>query len=357
MKKPSILIVDDEPDNFDVIEALLDSRYYQLYYASHGQEAIESLEIFNPDLILLDVMMPYLDGIEVCKQIKALPQWQEVPIIMVTALSDKEDLAQCLKAGADDFISKPVNGLEFRARVHSMLRIKQHYDDLQELIKLREDMVNMMVHDLRNPLTNILLGLDIIEKLNLPPEAQKAKLIQVRSSSQRLQLLIDNLLLMAKLESGKISLNLTQTSIGDLVPLVLAEFQELAAQKNIKIIIDIPESDRIITVDMAMFRRVLDNILSNAIKFSPRQSQIVFGAEYLVSGGVNLRIADVGPGVPDELRQRIFDKYEIGTIRQDVAQIGLGLAFCKVVVEAHGGNISIEGNHPQGSIFVITLPK
>ncbi|HBW88975.1 MAG TPA: hybrid sensor histidine kinase/response regulator, partial [Cyanobacteria bacterium UBA11149] len=98
-------------------------------------------------------------------------------------------------------------------------------------------------------------------------------------------------------------------------------------------------------------------ILSNAIKFSPRQSQIVFGAEYLVSGGVNLRIADVGPGVPDELRQRIFDKYEIGTIRQDVAQIGLGLAFCKVVVEAHGGNISIEGNHPQGSIFVITLPK
>lgn len=357
MKKRSILIVDDEPDNFDVLEALLGSRSYQLHYASHGQDALDSLEVFNPDLILLDVMMPGLDGIEVCQRIKALPEWQAVPIIMVTALSDKEDLARCLKAGADDFISKPVNTLEIRARVHSMLRIKQHYDDLQSLIKLREDMVNMMVHDLRNPLSSIFLGLDIIEKLNLSPEAQKAKLDQVRFSGQRLQSLIDDLLLMAKIESGKISLNLSKISLSDLMPFVLADFKEIADHKNIEIVSQLPKDGRSVSVDIAMFRRVLDNLLSNAIKFSPSKSQILVCVKYLESGDVSIRIADRGAGVPDELRESIFEKYEIGTLMQDVDQIGLGLAFCKMVIKAHGGKISIESNQPKGSIFVINLPK
>ena len=127
----SILIVDDEPHNFDVIEALLTAYDYELNYASSGQEALESLEILEVDLILLDVMMPDVDGIKVCERIKAIPQYQPIPIIMVTALSTKEDLAQCLSAGADDFISKPVNALELRARVQSMLRIKQQYNALQ----------------------------------------------------------------------------------------------------------------------------------------------------------------------------------------------------------------------------------
>ena len=133
MNHPSVLVVDDEPDNFDVIETLLSDRDYQLHYAANGQEAIASLDTFNPDLILLDVMMPGIDGIEVCRLIKALSKWQAVPIIMVTALSSKSDLAHCLTTGADDFISKPVNGIELRSRVHSMLRIKQQYDDLQTL--------------------------------------------------------------------------------------------------------------------------------------------------------------------------------------------------------------------------------
>ncbi|MEE3717070.1 EAL domain-containing protein [Tumidithrix elongata RA019] len=131
MHQFSILVIDDEPENFDVIEALLHNRGYQLHYASGGKEAIASLDAFQPDAILLDVMMPEIDGIEVCKRIKAMPQWQAVPIIMVTALTAKEDLSRCLQAGADDFVSKPVNGLELRARVQSMLRIKQQYDQLQ----------------------------------------------------------------------------------------------------------------------------------------------------------------------------------------------------------------------------------
>ena len=131
MNQPSILVVDDEPDNFDVIESILSEQNYVLHYAVSGKEAIAHLDLFQPDLILLDVMMPNMDGIEVCQQIRSRLEWKAVPIIMVTALTAKEDLAKCLAAGANDFISKPLNSLEFRARLQSMLRIKNQYDQLE----------------------------------------------------------------------------------------------------------------------------------------------------------------------------------------------------------------------------------
>ena len=127
---PSVLVVDDQPDNFDVIETLLQGEGYHLHYAPSGKRALDRLEYFQPDVILLDVMMPDLDGIEVCRRLKAMPEWQSVPIIMVTALTAKEDLARCLAAGADDFISKPVNRLELQARVRSMFRIRRQQQAL-----------------------------------------------------------------------------------------------------------------------------------------------------------------------------------------------------------------------------------
>lgn len=201
--QPSILVIDDEPDNFDVVETLLDGENYQLHYASGGQQAIARLSSFQPDVILLDVMMPHLDGIEVCRRIKADPQWQAVPIIIVTALTAKEDLAHCLNAGADDFISKPLNSVELRARVNSMLRIKQQHDNLQGLLKLQEDMVNMIVHDLRNPLASIVISTEMLKFPSLPPDKQQQKVSQIAIACQQLQTLIDSLLTMAKLESGK----------------------------------------------------------------------------------------------------------------------------------------------------------
>lgn len=161
MNKPSILVIDDEPDNFDVIEALLSptedseksdqsNQDYDLHYAASGKDAIAALDTFQPDLILLDVMMPDMDGIEVCKQIKAMPQWSAVPIIMVTALTTKKDLAQCLFAGADDFISKPVNRLELVARVRSMIRIYQQYQELATFNNKLESMVQQRTSQLQN---------------------------------------------------------------------------------------------------------------------------------------------------------------------------------------------------------------
>ncbi|MDY7023081.1 MAG: EAL domain-containing protein [Cyanobacteriota bacterium] len=149
MKKPSILIIDDEPDNFDVIETLLSDQDYELHYADNGKEAIASLDILQPDLILLDVMMPGMDGIEVCQRIKAMLQWETVPIIIVTALATKKDLALCLSAGADDFIGKPVNRLELMARVRSMLRIRQQYLQLETFNARLEAMVQQRTAELQ----------------------------------------------------------------------------------------------------------------------------------------------------------------------------------------------------------------
>jgi two-component system, sensor histidine kinase and response regulator len=146
----SILVIDDEPDNFEVIEALLASTSYTLHYANHGQQAINFLDKFQPDLILLDVMMPDIDGIEVCRQIKSIQQWQAVPIIMVTALNGKADLANCLSAGADDFICKPVNSVELKARVQSMLRIKKQHDRIQSLSKLQRNSINSLTSSLND---------------------------------------------------------------------------------------------------------------------------------------------------------------------------------------------------------------
>lgn len=353
--QPSILVIDDEPDNFDVVETLLDGENYLLHYASSGHKALDRLNSFQPDVILLDVMMPDLDGMEVCRRIKAEPQWQMVPIIMLTALTAKEDLARCLSAGAEDFISKPVNGVELRARVHSMLRIKQQYDNLQALLQMREDMVNMIVHDLRNPLASIVLSTEILRLPNLSEQKQQRKIEQIGIAAHQLQTLIDSLLIMAKLESGKMVLNYTEVDISELCISALADVEAIANQKNLNLVSELPQVGSIIKVDAAMFRRILDNLLSNAIKFSPSNSQISLRVEHLPDGRAKIQIADSGSGVPQHLRQQIFEKYEIGNLMQEVSQIGLGLAFCKMAIEAHDGNILVEDNYPKGTIFSIFL--
>ena len=354
-KLPMILIIDDQPDNFDVIQALLINEGYQLGYVSNAQQALTFLENSQPDIILLDVMMPDMNGVEFCKLFKANSEWSHIPVIMVTALSSKDDLSKCLEAGADDFISKPVSGVELRARVRSMLRIKQQYDRIKMLLEAREDMVNMMVHDLRNPLAGILFSTAVLKESKLSIEKQQKKIEQIERGGNQLQLMIDSLLLMAKLESGKMMLNYKAVDLCELCTAAIADFELLADQKKITIVPNLPAPGGHVFVDALIFRRVMDNLLSNAIKFSPSPSQIKLQAQYLEQGGAKVQVIDLGSGVSEKTRQILFQKYEIGTIREGVNQIGLGLAFCKMAVEAHGGRIFLEDNVPQGSIFTVEI--
>jgi signal transduction histidine kinase len=352
----SILVIDDEADNFDVIDTFLSSEEYQLNYAPSGKDALDLLETFQPDAILLDLMMPGMSGIEFCKIFKADTKWQHIPIIMVTSLTSKEDLGRCLVAGADDFLSKPLNSTELRARLHSMLRMKQQYDNVQALLRLREDMVNMIVHDLRNPIASILLAAEVLRHPALPPEKQNKKLEQIVTGVQDLRSLVDDLLLMAKLESGKLTLNRTNVDLSQLCQSAITGLKEIAAQKNLELLLKLPDTNhRHVCVDPALLRRTIDNLLSNAIKFAPQDSQVTLLLSYTEKAGVRIQVADLGPGVSQELRQSIFEKYEIGTLIKGASQTGLGLAFCKIVTEAHSGKIGVEDNHPKGSVFTVEL--
>jgi two-component system, sensor histidine kinase and response regulator len=355
MPKPaSILIVDDEFANFEVIEILLFKQAYNLSYVSNGTDALKELDEQHPDLILLDVMMPDLDGIEVCRQIKTHPTWQHIPVIMVTALNSKEDLSRCLDAGADDFVGKPVSGLELRARVQSMLRIKQQYDALQSVLQLRDDMANMVIHDLRNPIANIFLACRVLQLHSLN-EKQQQKLEQVLYAGRRLESLIDSLLTIAKLDSGKLVLNLTDVDFYEMGQSAIADFTEMAKQQQIALCCDLPEPGHQVSVDVILIRRVLDNLLSNALKFSFPNTQIWLKIDYPQHTRVRIQVKDAGQGISEETQQRLFQKFEVGEIKQNVRQTGLGLAFCQMAVSAHNGQILIESNQPKGTIFTVEL--
>jgi signal transduction histidine kinase len=192
---------------------------------------------------------------------------------------------------------------------------------------------------------------------NLPPEKQERKLEQILACSYELKALIDDLLLMSKLELGKLTLQRQSVDLVEFCQAALVGMNDVAAQKRLSLLSQFPPPGRHpIQVDPTLFRRVLDNLLSNAIKFSPEGSQITISAIYLEGGGLKVSIADLGPGIALDLRQKIFEKYEIGSLITGINQIGLGLAFCKIAVEAHSGTISVTDNQPRGSIFTVEIP-
>jgi two-component system sensor histidine kinase/response regulator len=352
----TLLIVDDEPDNFDVLEALLFKDGYDLNFAQSGQAALTSLDTSLPDVILLDVMMPELDGIEVCQRIKRNPQQQHIPIIMVTALNTTADLVRCLEAGANDFISKPVRGTELRARVRSMVRIKQQYDSLKAVLRLREDLSRMLVHDLRNPITSIIM---LAQLLQLTPleEKQEQKVDQILTDGLRLRSLTDDLLMIAKGEAGKLTLNCTEVDLTALATQAITDFTSVAEQKQVYLQSVFPAADYPLSLDANLMRRLLDNLIANAIKFSAANSTVTIQITYPLGSENRTKISvfDQGEGVDPQVQELIFEPYETGQLLNDISQIGLGLAFCKLVTEAHGGKIFVEPNHPSGSIFTVEV--
>ncbi|BAQ60781.1 chemotaxis regulator - transmits chemoreceptor signals to flagelllar motor components CheY [Geminocystis sp. NIES-3708] len=352
-QKISILVIDDDPNNFDIIEGLLYDYRYDLHYSSSGKNALCQLEIIKPDLIILDVMMPDLDGIEICKIIKANSLWQSIPIIMVTALNEKKDLAKCLEAGADDFISKPVNRAELSARVHSMLRIKKQYDSLQELLNLREEMTSIIVHDLRNPLTNIILCAGILKIPQISPEIYLEKVDEIVSSGEILNNQIDNLLQMGKLQYGQLILSLKEKNINQLLKSEINTFKNAANFCNIQLILNLPSQEKTVIIDSQIIGRIINNLLANAIKFSPNDSKIICELNYLENNIIQIKIIDFGNNISEDKKQLIFEKYQIASEMEEVQQLGLGLAFCKMAIEAHNGTIRVENNAEKGNIFIV----
>jgi signal transduction histidine kinase len=306
-----------------------------------------------------------------------------VPVILVTALDSKSDLVHGLDSGADDFLTKPVNLLELRARVRSLLRIKQQYDEIQAAMGLREDMVHMIVHDMRVPLTAILGLSEIAQWDNVTLTELQEDMAMIHGNARRLNAFVNDILTLAKMREGRLTLNPTQINLRDQLSQALNSHRLSAKQKQIGLTLDIARlAADTVYLDAPLFQRVLDNLVSNAIKFAPPESTVTIRLEFPAtppteagapsSGGapskggavisstplpkLRLQVIDEGSGIDPKYQDEIFEKFVVIKDRRKTdAQVGLGLAFCKMVVEAHGGRIYIESNQPKGSIFTVEI--
>ncbi len=377
MNLPCILVVDDETANFDVIEALLNEEDYELQYASSGQEAFESLEVIPIDLILLDVMMPEMDGIEVCSKIKANLKWQTIPIVIVTALTAKEELARCLNAGATDFLSKPVNGLELRARVKSMLRIKQQYDEIQKFSELQRDTINILErnlqelsgniassvpHEFNTPLNGILGGLEFLieDHKNMDAEEVYEFLQLSYKSAIRLHKLTQKFLTYTQLEIKTQQINTPDSKEIKLLEIpnkiFIVDLIENKAKQSGRLddlIFDLDNGEP--AINQKDFQNILNEIIENAFKFSQPGTPVTIISK-AIDHSFYLTVSNQGRTMTDE------EIANIGAFRQfkrklyEQQGIGLGLKIVATILKIYGGILSISNLDQQGTTVEIKLP-
>ncbi|MEM7115111.1 MAG: response regulator [Chloroflexota bacterium] len=357
---PRVCIVDDNLIARETLADLLYPENYELLLIESGPSLLSRIDQLKPDVLLLDVMMPGMNGFEVCQRLRSQPKWQHIPIILVTALDSKDSLVRGLDAGADEFISKPVNGSELRARVRSMLRIKKQYDELHAILQLREDLAHMLIHDMRTPLSTISLYTGLILQRDNLALKDKEGMKNIQSEVRHLESFVNDMLLVAKMEQDKLILNRSEQDLSLLLAKVAEQHAQLAKLKNIMIVAETPQEKRPLSLDANLINRTLDNLLSNALKFSPDNSTIQICLTYFepteIGFSARIQVIDEGPGIPEDERRNIFDKFKIISLKQQgLSQIGLGLALCRQVVEAHGGQIYVASNTPKGAIFTVEI--
>jgi len=355
-KKDTVLIIDDDQTVCNTFEAFLLREGYNLLFAFNGEEGLKLIYSKEPDCILLDVMMPGMDGFSVCRKIKTDKNLRHIPVIIVTSLDTKKDIIMGFEAGADEFLSKPLDGYELRGRVKAMLRIKKYYDELKSIFSMREDLSHMIVHDMNNIITAI-IGYGSVLKKSFTSPTQLEDIEKIIKYGNHLQDFINDILLIAKSQKDKLVLNRTETDPKKLIMNSEETFRATAMTKKIKLITEVPQENLSLSIDKSLFQRLLDNIISNSIKFAPSGTSVTLRLEYLHSPqSARFSILDEGEGIDKEKRDKIFNMFDIIDMKKKhVRQVGLGLAFCKMVTDAHGGRIFVEDNNPKGSVFIVEI--
>ena len=360
--RPKILIVDDAPHNIEVLRGVL-RKSYRCSVATSGKKAIKiATSKKPPDLILLDIMMPGMDGYEVCRRLKAKKRTRDIPVIFVTARKEVKAEFQGFEAGAVDYIIKPIRPAIVEARVATQLKLRQQqldlekqYSELCRLQSLRDSLTHMIVHDLRSPLTGLCGFLELFRmEADRLSEDHRDYLRQCMDNAQALLTMINDLLDINRLESGKLPLDKAPCHIGDMLQKAVKMLGALAEDHRISV--NAPEE---ITVDCdrRIVTRVIMNLIGNALKFSPGDSQIIVDTAH-GQDCVRVSVHDSGCGIPEEYREKIFEKFGQVEARENRQKhsTGLGLTFCKLAIEAHGGAIGVDSKLGEGSTFWFTLP-
>ncbi|MEJ2544377.1 MAG: response regulator [Calditrichaceae bacterium] len=370
---PKVLIVDDNKENIDLIAYFLKPQNYQILTALDGFEALEIVERDEPDIILLDIMLPKMDGFQVCERIKKGRKTQFIPIIMITALKELKDKIRSLEVGADDFISKPFENVELLTRVKSLLRIKKYHDEIQQknleleeknkallrLDKFKEELNHLIVHDMKNPLFVIQGNLQMmsmaVEKTSSP--TLKKYLDRIDRSTQNLLRMVLNLIDIAKIEDGKMELNHELVNINDLVNKCIHRFEDYPENQNKTFDLNLTEGGSTLKVDSSVIERVFDNLISFAVANVPENGKIEIGSKK-VNNTLEYFIHDHGQQIPMKYSNDLFNKFSQAEIKKDGFRLGrgLGLTFCKLAVEAHGGSLCVDPDNKIGNRFLLNLP-
>ncbi len=360
-----ILVVDDEEINRELLSSLLSVYHYDVVEAEDGETALELAAAAPPDTVLLDVMMPGLDGFEVCRRLKADPATAAIPVLLVTALSERKDRLTGIKAGANDFLTKPIDSQDVVLRVRNAVHAKRLYDQVREsyerlceLEQLRDNLTHMIVHDLRSPLTGLYGHLQLLEMSaadKLDDEDQK-DLQNALTSATALIDMVSSLLDVSRLESGKMPLRPREFDIAPLVDDAIGTLGAMVQKCNVTW--EQPPERFPAFCDPDVTRRIIANLLGNALKFTPERGDVTVLLEGS-DAGPKLCVIDSGPGIPKEFHGKIFEKFGQADIRQTGTKYstGLGLTFCKLAVEAQGGTIGVESEPGQGSVFWFALPR
>lgn len=373
-KTARVLVVDDSRESLDLLVYFLKPAGYEVLTAMDGVEAIEMVERQSPDIILLDIMLPRLDGYQVCERLKKSQSTFHIPIIMITALKELKDKIRALEAGADDFISKPFDNVELLTRVKSLLRIKFYQDELirrnQELEKqkealLREDLLkkeltHLIVHDMKNPLFVIQGNLQMMKMNRGKSEGEPSEVYtqRIARSSRSLLRMILNLLDISRLEQKKMEIEPVPVNLVGMVKEIVASFQDIPEHQSKSIHIKLKNDLTNIFVDKDVFERVLDNLFNYVFQNTPEYMSILIENEKSENNQVVLKIYHDGTPVPDNLKNKIFLKHAQPELKKAGFKParGLGLLFCRLAMEAQGGKIYLDPECKDRNCFVLEIP-
>jgi two-component system, sensor histidine kinase and response regulator len=362
----TVLVVDDNAENRALAKATLEDEGVTVELATGGEEALAKFVRVGADCVLLDIRMPGMDGVTVCQHLRELPGGADVPVLFVTAQRDVDTFDRARDVGGDDFITKPYRPSELVARVSAAIKlrrlrleraelvdlIRKQRDDVMRLQLQKEQLVAFLVHDLKNPVNAIELHGQRILRDASSTERSRDAAAKIQSESQALLRMIMNLLDLSKADEGQLHPVKQRVELGALLRDVALDMRARAQASNVSI--DVRDSDLGVLADPDLARRIILNLVDNAIRHAPEESTIRLSAAR-ANEDVEIRVADQGSGIPEPLRERIFERFVQASAELSRSGRGLGLAFCKLAVEAHGGRIWIEDGTP-GAVFCVRLP-
>ncbi len=354
-----IAVIDDNKEFGAGLKMLLTKEGVEVHTATDGLEGLKLLKQLLPDIVLLDVVMPGMDGIEVCKRIRQIPELMGTHIVMFSGVKTQTDqMSEGLEAGADDYITRPIPNRELLARLRVHIRLKRTEKALQKLNTNKDKFFNIIAHDLRSPFNSI-IGLSelFVEQVEAKDyEGIDKYAIMIKQSANRAMNLLMNLLEWSRTQTGWMEFNPVHFELAEIIKESMLLLEDSARKKSISIKEELPHNS-ILYADKAMINTVIRNLLSNAIKFTKQGGEVVITAENGPKG-ILVSVKDNGIGISAGRIEKLFriDESDSTSGTNNEKGTGLGLILCKEFVEKHGGKIWVESIENKGTVFTFTLP-